>query len=155
AVDVERVPALGMTDIDDRDVVVLAPEERDLGEWLPLSEHVARRGLALPLGHHPMLDPQVLSGVGIGPARDIAGREDAGCARLQVCVDGDAAVDLEARALGELDARPHADADYHEVGRQRRAALELDGAGIDRGWGLPEMKHDTVLLMDGAHEIAE
>ena len=34
--------------------------------------------------------------------------------------DDDAAVDREARLLGERDPRPHADADDDEVGRQRR-----------------------------------
>src|SRR5262249_61498064 len=63
ALDVDSVPFLRVTDIIDGDVVVLAPEEGHVGEWLPLPEHVAGDGLPLALGHYPMLDPKVLAGV--------------------------------------------------------------------------------------------
>src|SRR5687767_224607 len=69
AVDRDLVPSLGMTDIVDRDVVVLAPEERHSVEFLPPSEHIERRGSPLPLGNHPMLDPNVFATVRIGPPR--------------------------------------------------------------------------------------
>src|SRR5690606_3842971 len=39
----------------DANVVVLAPEERRVGE-LGLTEHVSGRGLTLTLGHEPVLD---------------------------------------------------------------------------------------------------
>src|SRR4029450_5207057 len=47
ALDVEVVPGLGMPDVVDGHVVVLAPEERNLGESLLLAEHGAVRRLAL------------------------------------------------------------------------------------------------------------
>src|SRR5687768_13766497 len=50
------VPAFGVADVVDRHIVVPAPEERRLLVSLARSEHVHRRGLALPLGDHPMLD---------------------------------------------------------------------------------------------------
>src|ERR1044071_4927198 len=50
----QRVPALGMADIVDRDVVMLTPEERNEGERLTKPQHVARGCLALARGHHPM-----------------------------------------------------------------------------------------------------
>ena len=64
AFNVEIVPFLGMPDVIDRHVVVLAPEERNLGKPLPLAEHVARRRLALALGDHLVLDPEILAGAG-------------------------------------------------------------------------------------------
>src|SRR5262245_4810655 len=56
AVNPNGVPALGMTDVLDRHVVVLAPEERDRIEALAPAEHVARRHLTLAFGDDPMLD---------------------------------------------------------------------------------------------------
>ena len=53
-----------------------ARDKRNLGKSLPLAENVARRGLTLPLRQDPMLDPQVLAGMGIGPPRDVAGGKD-------------------------------------------------------------------------------
>src|SRR5258708_21899403 len=114
-----------MSDVIDRHVVVLAPEERNIGKPLPLSEHVARCRLALALGHHPVLDPQILAGVAIGPPRDVAGGKDARDAGLEIFVHGHASIGLESRTLGELDSRPHADADNDEVGRQCRPLLSL------------------------------
>src|ERR1700716_3232579 len=60
AVDRNLVPLLGMTDIIDRHVVVLAPEKRYRVEDLALPQHIARGGLALAFRHHPMLDPDIL-----------------------------------------------------------------------------------------------
>ena len=47
-----------MADVVDRDVLVLAPEERDRGIALAAAEQVARGRLALPLGDDPVLDAQ-------------------------------------------------------------------------------------------------
>src|SRR5207244_6136270 len=89
------------------------------------------------------------------PARDVARGIYAGRAGLEILVHHDAAVDLQSGLLGERKARPHADADHDEVGRERRAALELDLLAVDRGRGVLEMKDDAVLLVDAAHEVAE
>src|SRR4029077_3258209 len=83
AFDRDFVPTLGMTDIVDRDVVVLAPEERHRDERLAMAEHVARRGLALSFGDHPVLDANGRSAVRVRPARDVSGREDAGRAGFE------------------------------------------------------------------------
>src|SRR5262249_42577514 len=155
ALDVEIVPGLGMPDVVDRHVVVLAPEERNLGESLLLAENVARRRLTLPLGHDPMLDPQILAGMGIGPARDVAGGKDSRRTGFKIFVHRDAAIDLETSALGQLDARPHPNAEDDEIGRQCRAAFELDVLAIDRRRRLLEMEDDAVLLVNRAYEIAE
>src|SRR6516162_6924398 len=153
--DVEVVPGRGMSDVVDGHVVVLAPEERNLGKSLSLAEDVARCRLTLPLGHDPMLDPQILAGMRIGPARNVAGGKDSRRTGFKVFVHRDAAIDLETGALGQLDARPHPNADDDEVGRQRRAAFELDVLAIDRRRRLLEMEDDAVLLVNRAYEIAK
>src|SRR5258707_11564354 len=103
ALNVEVVPSLGMPDVVDRHIVVLAPEERNLGKSLPLAEDVARHRLTLPLGHDPMLDPQILAGTGIGPPRDVAGGKDSRHAGFKVFIHRDAAIELAERAGLKLD----------------------------------------------------
>ena len=78
ALNCDRVPAFGMADIVDRHVIVLAPEKRHRVEALFVPEHVGGRGLALALGDNPVLDPDALAGMRIGPARDVAGGENSG-----------------------------------------------------------------------------
>ena len=78
-----------------------------------------------------------VAGVRIGPARDVAGREDAGRAGLEVLVHGDAAVDRQPRPFGQRDRRPHADAEHEKVGcRACVPSLERDHASLDAGDGL-------------------
>src|SRR5262249_22193045 len=155
AFDVECIPLFRVSDVIDRNVIVLAPEEWNVGKPLPLSEHVARRGLALPFGHNPVLDPQTLAVAGVGPARDIPGGKKAGRASLEIFVHRHAAVDLQAGALGQLETWPYANADDHEVCRQGGAALELDAGTLDRGRRFLEMERDAVFLVNGANEFAE
>jgi len=52
--DPDLIPFFGMTDIIDRNVVVLAPEERYGVEAFALPEHIARCTLALPFGNNPV-----------------------------------------------------------------------------------------------------
>src|SRR5581483_3932560 len=87
------VPAGGMADIIDRDVVMLAPEERHGPIGFAPAEHVAGGGLALPLGHHPMLDAHPFAAIAIGPEGDVAGGEYAWSAGFQILVDQDSAID--------------------------------------------------------------
>src|SRR5262249_60764747 len=155
ALDAECFPLSRLPEVIDRNVLVLPPEEWTVGKPLPLSEHVARRGLALPFGHDPVLDPQTLAGAGVGPARDIARGKDAGRAGLEIFVHCHAAVDLQAGALGQLETWPYANADDHEVCRQGGAALELDAGTLDRGRRFLEMERDAVFLVNGADEFAE
>ena len=143
AVDRELVPFLGVTDIVDRDVVVLAPEERHGVELLAQAQHVERRGLSLALGDHPVLDADRLAAVRVGPARDVAGGEDGRRAGLQKRVDRDPAIDREPRLLGELEPRPHAHAHDHEIGLERAAALQLDLLAVDGGRPCPRDGRST------------
>jgi hypothetical protein len=100
-----------------------------------------------------MLDPDILAAVRIGPACDVAGSKDSRSAGLEVFIDGDASVDRKARALGELDARTHPDADDDEIGRQVCPAFELDALRIDPACGLLQMKDDAVLLVERTDEV--
>src|SRR5437588_315242 len=84
---------IGMADIVDRHVVMLAPEERHGIEDFALAQHVARGGLALALRHHPMFDADVLAGMRIGPAGDVARRVDATDAGFEIRIHRNAAID--------------------------------------------------------------
>src|ERR1700680_3918571 len=68
----ELIPLIGMADIVDRDVVVLAPEEGHGGKSLAVPEHVERSGVTLALCHYPMLDANALAAMQIRPARNVA-----------------------------------------------------------------------------------
>src|SRR6185437_5802805 len=124
AVDCYLVPTFGVSDVVDRNVVVLAPEERDRIESLAATEHVERGGLAMPLGDDPVLDADCRAAVRVGPAGDVAGRIDIGRAGLQEFVDGYTAVDRQAGSLRKLQPRPHADAHDDEIRLDRAAALQ-------------------------------
>ena len=93
--------------------------------------------------------------MGIGPPRDIAGGVDSRCAGLQVFVHDHAAVDREAGLLGEPGPRPHADANDHQIGRQRRSAFQPDLVPVDRSCRLFEMEDDAVLFVQFADEVAD
>src|SRR5688572_17521385 len=67
------VPLLGVPDVTERHVVVVAPEERHGVEAPPSAEDVPRGGLSLPFGDDPVLDADALGRVRVGPARDVAG----------------------------------------------------------------------------------
>src|SRR4030088_49656 len=67
AVYLERVPLLGMTDIVDRQVVMLAPEERNIGKALAPPQYIARDSLTLALGDDPVFDPELFPAVAIRP----------------------------------------------------------------------------------------
>src|SRR5215472_10086523 len=151
ALDLDLVPPLGVADIVDGDIVVLAPEEGRRGEALPASQHVSRRGLSLTLGHDPMLNAQSLAGDGIGPARHVARGKDAGDAGFEVLVDENAAVDLEPRALCQGKARPHADADNDEIGIDRAAVIENDPLRLDRLDAVAEMEANAMRLVQVAN----
>ena len=58
-----------------------------------------------------MLDAQPLAAIGIGPTGNIAGGEHIRRTGLQVIVDEYAMVNRQTGFLGEIETRPHADAD--------------------------------------------
>jgi len=106
---------LRMTDVVDRDVVVLAPEERHGVERLTLAEHVSCGDLALTLGNHPVLDADAITGMPIGPPCNVACGKHARDARLEARIDSNAALDREPCLLRQRDRRPHTDPNDHEI----------------------------------------
>src|SRR5262245_39433955 len=99
-----------MSDVGDGHVVVLTPEKRHELARDPLAEHVLGGDLSLSFGHDPVLDPQLLPRVRIGPPSDVAGGKDARGARFKVLVDHDASIDRDTRFLGQLGAGSYSDA---------------------------------------------
>jgi hypothetical protein len=70
-----------------------------------------------------------------------------------VAVDHDAAVDGDARLLGELHVGPDADRHHHQVGWQARAVVELDALDAtvaDDGLGVGPRQHLDATRLDGA-----
>ena len=111
---------------------LLVATDGDHGQGL-LSGTEGDRAVLLPDAPR---DVGAIPAFGVGPARDVARREDAGRARLEVLVDDDAPIDGESRFLGELDARLDADADDDDLGGERGAAGQRDPVfldGADRG----------------------
>src|SRR5665213_3170577 len=113
SVDVDLIPFLGVTHIVDAHVVVLTPKERHGSKWLGIPQHIARRGLSLTLGNHPMLDAHVLATVWVGPARNIAGRKDSRLAGLEKAIYQHTTIDGELCRLSQINARTYANAGNH------------------------------------------
>src|SRR6202021_102992 len=135
-------------------LTIVAPEEGPRMECLPLSQHIARGGLPLTFGDDPVFDPDVFAGMRIGPARDVARGVDSGDAGFEVCAYGDTTIERKAGLFGQRQARADADANDDHICLQHVAALERSALAVDRDHGIPEMKDDAVLLVQGAHEIA-
>src|SRR6185369_1439212 len=76
SVHLNSIPLLSVTDVIDRHVIMLAPEEGDRIELVATAEHILRRGLALSFGDYPMFDANSFPGVRIRPAGGIASGED-------------------------------------------------------------------------------
>ena len=155
SVHLDAVPSFGVSDVSDRDVVVLAPEERHRVEWFAAAEDVARRDLPLALRDHPVLDSNALVRMRIRPPRDVARGKDPAGARLEVLVDDDAFVERESGVLGQRRRRTDADAHHDEVGVDRSAAAQANRAAIDRRHRLPEVEHDAVRFVKPLHEASE
>src|SRR5262249_56904101 len=85
---------------------------------------------------------------------DVARRKDSRRAGFEKIINDHAAVDREARVLGECNTRAHADTDDHEVSIERAASAEGDPLVIDVRGRFAEMEDDAMLLVQRAHEIA-
>ena len=151
--DLDRVPPLGVTDVVDRQVVMLTPEERHLDEARAISEEGPRDGLALPLSNDPMLDTHETAASRIGPSRGVANRKDPGGARLQKGVHDDAVVDAEAGVFGERRRRPHANARDDEVRGNTLTVVEDDRLRRDRAPSAAEVECNIVLFVEALHDF--
>src|ERR1700687_3928124 len=154
AFDCELVPCLGMADIVNRDVVVLAPEEGNGGKSLAVPEHIECRGLPLALGHHPMLDANALATIRIRPARNVTDRPDRWRARFEIGIYDDAPINGQPGPFGKFDSWPHADAGHHEIHLERTTAFQTHLITVNGARCVLEVKNDTVLLVERAYEIA-
>jgi hypothetical protein len=76
ALDLQIVPACSMPHVPNRKIEMLGPEERHRDVALAMAQHIEGGGLALSLGHYPMLDANPSTAVAIGPESDVAGGED-------------------------------------------------------------------------------
>jgi len=91
--DVDSIPCLRVTDVRNRNIVVLAPEKRDECARFFAPDHIARGDLAVTLGHDPVLDADFVAAVRVRPACDVPRSENPRGARFQIFVDHDAAID--------------------------------------------------------------
>ena len=144
-----------MTDIVDRQIVVLAPKERDRVEGAGVPKNIERRNLTLTFRDHPMLDTDAISGMRIGPAGDVAGGIDAFCAGFEVFIDSNAAIDRKSCLFGEFDGGTHASTDDEEIRFDARAVLERCAGAVDVGDGCAQVKDHAVGFMNFAHEAAQ
>ena len=85
----------------------------------------------------------------MSPAAKILG------AGFKIFVDQHTAIDRQSGLLGEVDARPHADSDYDEIGVDRNAVVEPNPSGFDGAHRVAEMEHDAMTLVQLPYEIAE
>src|SRR5205807_2650290 len=77
-----------------------------------------------------------------------------GSAGLEISVDDNTPIELEACLPGKRQTWMHADADHDEVRLERSAALEHGAILLDRSDGIAEMEDDAMLLVQLADEIA-
>ena len=74
---------------------------------------------------------------------------------FEIRVHKDAAIERNASLFGQGQTRTHANTNDDRVGLQHAAASERRALAVDRDHGIPEMKDDTMLLMQRAHEVAD
>ena len=102
-----------------------------------------------------MLDANVLTRVRIRPASNVAGGEDVRCARPKKGVDEYTAIDGQAGSLRQRGPRADTDAGDHKIRLDHAAALQIDVPALDRRRGVPEVKDDAVLLVQGADVVTK
>ncbi len=89
---------------------------------------------------------------GVGPARDVAGGEDARHARFQVLVHRDAAVHRQSGLFRDRHRRPDADAHDDEVAVERGAAAERHRPPVDPRHRLARVEGDALRLVQRSDE---
>src|SRR5271166_6724191 len=141
-----------MTDIVDGDIVVLAPEKRNVGESLSSPEDVEGRCLTLTFRHDPVLNTNGVAAVRVRPASDITGREYSWRARFEIGVHDDSPAHPEAGRLCELDTRTDADPRDDEIGLKGASVLEPYLTALNSACRLPQMKDNAVLFMERPHK---
>ena len=95
-----------------------------------------------------------VAGVRIGPAGNVASREDPGHARFEIGVDDDTTIKSKSRAFGEFDTWSHTDAGDHEIRLKHSTVLEFHLLAVDGICRVLEVENDSVLLVEIAHKVA-
>jgi hypothetical protein len=89
----------------------------------------------------------------VGPPSDVPCRVDAWGTRLEILVDDDPSVELEACFLGKLQTWSNADAYNHQIGLDRATFLQAHGFFVDGSDFVFEVKDNAMLLMEGADKV--
>src|SRR3981081_3977195 len=115
-----------MTNVRQRDVVVLTPEERYVPEWRSEPHHVLRNRLTLTFCDDPVFNTNQGAKARFGIARQVTRSPDARSTCAQKAVDDHAVVDAKSGLLRELGARPHTHAEHDKVRGQRAAICQFN-----------------------------
>jgi hypothetical protein len=91
----------------------------------------------------------------VRPTRNVARREDARHARLEVLVHENAAFNPNPRPFRECDPGPYPDARYNEIRVDAAASSEEDVVSFDPRRRLSQMELDPMLLMKRLDEASE
>src|SRR6516165_3005020 len=149
------VPGLRVTYILDGYPVLPRPEERYSVESFSNPEQVTGGDLSLLLGKHPVLDAHTFTGAGIGPASDIACRENSGRARFEVFIHHDATVDAQPTSLSECARRPHSHSKHQQVCIETGTAPQNRFASLEATDRVLQMEDDTVSFVKAAYELTD
>src|SRR5436190_20934053 len=103
---------------------MITPKERRHGKWFARSKNITRGGLALALGHHPVLYADATR-AWIRPARDVAGRKNPRHVRFQKFINQHSVVGRDTRFLGQASIRSHAYSHDHQIAIQFGSVVEL------------------------------
>src|SRR3546814_8397070 len=95
-----------------------------------------------------MFDADPFAGKRIWPTRDVAGREDARNAGLEILIDRDAAIDSEAGSFRQRSGWPHPDADDNKIGKQPLSTFQCNALCCSRSSGCAKRKGNTMVLME-------
>src|SRR5204863_7882427 len=78
-----------------------------------------------------------------------------GHTRLEEFVDGHAAIDCQARGLGELEPWLYAHADHDEIGREARTIVENDRVAFNTLAGMLQVECDAFALVQRPDVVPE
>ncbi len=153
----------GVSDVLQRQIVLIRPEERDRGVGLSSSKHRLSRGNTLILGILVMLDPESFLKRWMPPIRDIPGGVNVRYVCPGKLVHHHTVVHRHTRTHEPVDLRLNADADNRYIAFDRRAGgghNPLDPAiALERADSLVKAKIHSVVSMnvgvDAAHHVAE
>ena len=155
----DRVGRIAVADVLHAQVVLIREEIRQPGVGRGVTGGVGPGGEALVEGVGPVLDAQVTAVVGVPGGSDVARGVHAGRAGLQLLVDDDAVVDLQAGRDGQLDSGGDPDADDDDIGVLDVAVAQddvLDGVGAAQlGDSGPQPQLHAVVGVQAAEHLTD